>query len=165
MEACKRTRLVSPVIKGDGAFSPRVRVYPQARVRALRIQQLEEERRAKMVAIRQEQAAIREEVNRLTKLLTGGAGVQQWQPPPAPSPSPLAARRAPGAGASLQRPGPAGPAPAATPLRSAGTSTVAGGRSGGGGAVPMRLALDPIFSTPVAGGAASRGLRGAAPAR
>lgn len=46
----------------------------RARVRALRIQQLEEERRAKLVAIRQEQTAIRDEVSRLTKVLTGGGG-------------------------------------------------------------------------------------------
>ena len=60
----------------------------QARVRALRIQQLEEERRAKMVAIRQEQAAIREEVSRLTKMLTGGGGVPHWQSTSAPAGAP-----------------------------------------------------------------------------
>lgn len=131
----------------------------QARVRALRIQQLEEERRAKMVAIRQEQAAIREEVSHLTRLLTGGGGVTQWQPP-APSPQP-AQRQPPPAAPLPQRTGaPAAAAASAsqTPLRAA------GGLVTQAGAGPARLTLAPVFSTPAAAGA-SRGLRGAAPAR
>lgn len=159
-----RIRVIEQELVGaaeEEAALKREEATVRARVRALRIQQLEEERRAKMVAIRQEQAAIRDEVSRLTKLLTGGGSVTQWQPP-APSPQP-AQRHPPAAGLPPpQRHGaPAASgahgAPSQTPLRGAGSAVA---HASGG---PPRLTLDPVFSTPAAG--ASRGLRGAAPAR
>lgn len=157
-----RIRVIEQELVGaaeEEAALKREEATVRARVRALRIQQLEEERRAKMVAIRQEQAAIREEVSRLTRLLTGGGGVTQWQPP---APSPQTAQRQPPPAAPLpQRTGaPAAAAASAsqTPLRAA------GGLVTQAGAGPARLTLAPVFSTPAAAGA-SRGLRGAAPAR
>ena len=107
----------------------------QARVRALRIQQLEEERRAKMVAIRQEQAAIRDEVSRLTKLLTGGAAATTQGPPilrPLPSGTPHRA------------------AAASTPLRSTG-SALAQASSGPSAMRGVSVAFSPSAGGPRGG--------------
>lgn len=105
-----------------------------------------------MVAVRQEQAAIRDEVSRLTKLLTGGGSVPQWQPPPA-APATLPAPKVTPAGATSKGSGLL--ATPATPLRSTGSVLAQAGRGGVG---PL-----PAFPTP--GAAASRGMRGAGPAR